>query len=142
MQVEDGMAKRGPRGAKGDPGPLGATLRSRRDALGLSQEALAEAAKLSTTYVAMLERGERRNPGLRALRALADALGCSVEDLSAGPVDVSPALDRFLESELGAGITAEERQKLIEMERVLGAPLTQAGYVRALDLLRGERGKK
>src|SRR5690606_1024928 len=83
----------------------------RRDALGLSQEALAEAAKLSTTYVAMLERGERRNPGLRALRALADALGCSVEDLSAGPVDVSPALDRFLESELGAGITAEERQE-------------------------------
>ena len=55
--------------------PFGAELRALRLAAGLSQEALAERAGISTDAVAALERGRRRHPRPATVHALSDALG-------------------------------------------------------------------
>ena len=53
---------------------FGAIVRKRRIERGLSQESLAERARLHTTYVSMVERGVR-NPTLDVASRLANALG-------------------------------------------------------------------
>ena len=75
-------------------GPLAALVRKHRIAAGLSQEALAERAGISTRGLSDLERGLSRSARLHTLARLADALGLSgdarTELLSAGqPVSSS-----------------------------------------------------
>jgi transcriptional regulator with XRE-family HTH domain len=53
---------------------FGLAVRARREAMGISQEALATRAKLHRTYVGSVERGER-NVTLRNIYVLANALG-------------------------------------------------------------------
>ena len=74
------MAPENPRA----PLRFGRTLRARRKALGMSQEALAEAARVSSSYVSQLERG-RRSPTLHVLESLARGLGVTVADLLEDP---------------------------------------------------------
>lgn len=62
---------------------LGAAVRARRRALGLSQEGLAERADLHMTYVGMIERGER-NPTYTNVLRIARGLGCTVSALVEG----------------------------------------------------------
>src|SRR5438270_14054066 len=62
------------------PALFGSVIRARREAAGLSQEALAKAAKLHRTYISMLERGER-TPSLGTVLMLARALGTSMSSL-------------------------------------------------------------
>lgn len=67
----------------GLPDPLdtfAANLRQLRIAAGMSQEALAEAAGLNMTHVARIERAERE-PGVRTIAKLIDALGVTADDL-------------------------------------------------------------
>jgi transcriptional regulator with XRE-family HTH domain len=52
---------------------LGTAIRERRQASGLSQEALAEKARLHRTYISMVERAER-NVSVDALDKIAGAL--------------------------------------------------------------------
>jgi len=52
---------------------LGAAIRERREATGLSQEALAEKARLHRTYISMVERAER-NVSVDKLDLIASAL--------------------------------------------------------------------
>lgn len=59
---------------------FGQRVKGRREALRLSQEALAERAGLDSTYVSGIERG-RRNPGLNSLQQLAVALETTMADL-------------------------------------------------------------
>ena len=61
--------------------PLGRVIRERREALGFSQERLAEQCGFDRTYISMLERG-MRNPSLQNLFKLADGLGTSVSKLT------------------------------------------------------------
>ncbi len=61
-----------------DPPLFSSRLRSLRDGRGLTQEALARAAGLSTRAVVELEGGRRR-PLLETATALARALGCTVD---------------------------------------------------------------
>jgi transcriptional regulator with XRE-family HTH domain len=61
----------------------GARIRKLCEAAGLSQEGLAEAAGLHRTYVGGIERGER-NPTLRNLHAIANALDLTLADLLKG----------------------------------------------------------
>ena len=58
---------------------LGAVLRSFRESRGLTQERLAFAAKLTKNYVSDVE-GARRNPTMRVVTQLLDALGVSWDD--------------------------------------------------------------
>ncbi len=54
---------------------FGALVRTHRDALGLTQQALARACQLSPVYISQIEKAERI-PSVSACRALAAALGC------------------------------------------------------------------
>jgi predicted ATPase len=58
---------------------FGALLRRHRLAAGLSQEALAERARMSTRAVRALERGERRTPQFETVSLLTGALGLGAE---------------------------------------------------------------
>lgn len=55
---------------------IGLAVRARREAMGISQEALAQRARLHRTYVGSVERGER-NVTLKNIYVLAHALGIS-----------------------------------------------------------------
>ena len=71
------------------PNPLpettefGQRLRARREALGITQEKLAERAGLHTTYVSSVERGER-NVSLHNILRLASAVEVDPGDLVRG----------------------------------------------------------
>jgi predicted ATPase/DNA-binding XRE family transcriptional regulator len=69
---------------------FGALLRRWRVAAGLSQEALAERAGLSSDAVAALERGRRRAPRRGTVALLADALGVGASGLAALEEAVGP----------------------------------------------------
>jgi transcriptional regulator with XRE-family HTH domain len=61
---------------------LGKVIKKLRTARGLSQEDLADLAKLDRTFVSMLERGIRRAT-LETVQALARGLGLSLAELVA-----------------------------------------------------------
>jgi transcriptional regulator with XRE-family HTH domain len=61
---------------------LAANMRRRRADLGLSQEALAEAANLHRTYVSSVERGQR-NIGIDGIERIAKALKMPLSELLA-----------------------------------------------------------
>ena len=63
---------------------LGENVRRQRQSLGMSQEQLALEAGMKRSYVSELERG-LRNPTVRALGRLADALGVCPSALLSDP---------------------------------------------------------
>lgn len=68
---------------------LGATIRKRREELGLSQEAVAISAGMDRTYYQHIEAGYKRqyhhpvNPTVFILRAIAPVLGTTMSELVA-----------------------------------------------------------
>lgn len=79
----------------GDGGKLqfGSNVRRLREALGMTQEDLAEAAGLDRSYIGGIERGER-NPALTAIMQLASALGIAPGHLFDGIGDDAGESDR------------------------------------------------
>lgn len=61
---------------------LGAAIRAARTAKGLSQEALADAAKIDSSHMGKIERGER-NVTILNIARIAAALGCQPSALLA-----------------------------------------------------------
>jgi len=59
---------------------FGHNLRKHREALGISQEDLAEKADLHRTYIGSVERGER-NVSIDNMERLARAVGTTIEEL-------------------------------------------------------------
>ena len=59
---------------------FGQNLRCKREALGISQEDLAEKAGLHRTYIGSVERGER-NVSIDNMERLALAVGATIEQL-------------------------------------------------------------
>jgi transcriptional regulator with XRE-family HTH domain len=55
---------------------LGKNVRTRREAMGLSQEAFADLAELHRTYISDIERGQR-NPTIQVVEKIAVALNVS-----------------------------------------------------------------
>lgn len=64
-----------------DPLSLMATLKELREAAFISQRDLAAASGVSRATIAALERGRRRRPQWRTLRALAKALGIHPKEI-------------------------------------------------------------
>ena len=62
------------------PRKFGRIVRRRREAAGVSQEALADRAGLHRTYISLLERG-LRNPSLTVISKLARALDTTMTAL-------------------------------------------------------------
>ena len=60
---------------------FGMVLKRLREARGLTQQALADKAKVTDAYIAMLETGVRTNPTIDTLKKLAKALKVPVADL-------------------------------------------------------------
>jgi transcriptional regulator with XRE-family HTH domain len=60
---------------------FGRNVRKRREAKGLTQEALAEKAELDRTYISGIERGAR-NASMLSIARIAKALGSSISELS------------------------------------------------------------
>ena len=58
-------------------------LKRLREEACMTQQELAEAAGLSQTHIGYLERGQRRDPGVSTVRALAPRLGRSAADVLA-----------------------------------------------------------
>ena len=74
-------------------GPLGAFIRAQRQLADLSLREMAALTRISNAYLSQVERGLHQ-PSLTVLRAIADALGLTTEQLlakagwtQAGPVD-------------------------------------------------------
>jgi len=63
---------------------VGATIRRLREAAGLTQDELAQRARLSRIYVQKLELGERESPSFPALERIARALNATLS------VDLKP----------------------------------------------------
>ncbi len=66
---------------------FGDRVRAQRQALGLSQEALAQKASIARAYIGSLEAGER-NPSLDTVARLAKALAVDAADLVRGVQDL------------------------------------------------------
>ena len=60
---------------------IGSMIKEKRLAKGWSKRALAEVAKISHSEVHRIENGERANPSIPVLNALADALGIPKDDM-------------------------------------------------------------
>ena len=59
---------------------FGAVLRERREAVGISQEQLADRAGLHRTYISLIERG-KRTASIEVVRKVSTALGLTMTDL-------------------------------------------------------------
>ena len=63
------------------PKRLAKVLKEHRAAMELTQMALAKRAKVTQTYIAKLESGDKKNPSLAILQRLAKALGVPLTEL-------------------------------------------------------------
>ncbi len=81
---------------------FGKRVRELRKEMRLSQEELAERANLHHTYIGGVERGER-NPSLKSIKKIADALGVELEALFIPP----------------AGIKVTNRELIEEIKRIV-----------------------
>lgn len=73
-------------------------LKRFREERGLSRGQVARAAELSESYIFRLEKGSVKTPSYWVMKALADAVGVSVEELAEGNVEAN-----------GAGYETEEQ---------------------------------
>lgn len=56
-------------------------LKNIREKKGLTIEKLAELAGISTGYLCHLERGSRKNPSIRVMKNIAEALNIDIEEI-------------------------------------------------------------
>ena len=102
---------------------LGERIRSARRQHGLTQEALAEQADISTSFLGHIERGTRV-ASIETLVAICNALTITPQELLAD--SLKPTLAR----DLSLNLTSDECRRLSDFLRVTGAALasrTEAG---------------
>lgn len=72
---------------------FGLAVRRHRELMRISQEELAARAGLDRTYISGIERN-KRNPTLKVLQRLSDALGADLDVLFASARDIGKAVKR------------------------------------------------
>lgn len=60
---------------------IGDNIRTRRESLGMTREALAEKTEISFSQLSKIERNEQKNPTIQSIIAISTALNCSVDEL-------------------------------------------------------------
>ena len=78
------------------PGELGAALRARRRAQGMTQLQVAEAAGVSRAFVSDLERGDRSGAELARVLAVIRALDLAVDLVAQEPRSFEAVLERLI----------------------------------------------
>jgi transcriptional regulator with XRE-family HTH domain len=112
---------------------LGASLRSARERMGWSREALAYHSGLSWAAIAQIESGRRQEVRVSSLVALASALGVSVDYLVGGAATLSPELlkHRLLvygsDDEYVAAAVPFLMEGIARSDAVLAAPSARQG---------------
>jgi transcriptional regulator with XRE-family HTH domain len=107
---------------KSEAKTVGEKVRRLREKAGLTQEQLAEIADLHYSYVGHIERGTK-NPSLKSLTKIADALGVPVAQLMGDSrreiqVDTTDVLRRELLA-LTQGRSEQELRKIVRLVRVM-----------------------
>lgn len=74
---------------------FGRAIRKHREGIRLSQEDLAERAGLDRTYISGVERGIR-NPTLKIMQRIADALGVDLDVIFSTARELSPKMRAHL----------------------------------------------
>jgi transcriptional regulator with XRE-family HTH domain len=95
---------------------LGKTIRRLRDDRGVSQQELARSAKLTPSFLSLVEN-DRRRPSLAVLRRIADALEVPEEVLIWDAVDLPADL-------------SEKDRRLCEMAKIIVRRLYEASHGR------------
>ncbi len=121
--------------------PIGDIVRGLRRRRGLTQQELADASGLSIGYIRALERGEPRQPSVRALRKLADALGVTAAVFvdpdarpAPGPVELGhyrPLRPSWLCPSCGRSWPCETRRQVLTIEYE-GTPYALLALMQAL----------
>lgn len=112
---------------------LGASLRSARERMGWSREALAYHSGLSWAAIAQIESGRRQEVRVSSLVALANALGVSVDYLVGGAATVSPNLLRHRlliygsDDEYLAAVVPFLLEGIARSDAILAAPTERQG---------------
>jgi transcriptional regulator with XRE-family HTH domain len=112
---------------------LGGSLRSARERMGWSREALAYHSGLSWAAIAQIESGRRQEVRVSSLVALASALGVSVDYLVGGSATLSPELfkHRLLvygsDDEYVAAVVPFLVEGIARSDAVLAAPSERQG---------------
>lgn len=120
------MAKTG-KPASPRPAPFGRALKRARTARGMTQEALAEEAGLSTSIIANYEAGSR-SPRHDSFRAIAKALDLSLDDLQ-NIVDEEEAAESSTSDQI-AEMKAHQREqdaRLDHLSKTLATLLDRLG---------------
>lgn len=66
--------------AGGESLNIGSNIKNHRESLSLTQKQLADRVHVNNTMICQIERGSK-TPNITLVIAIADALGCSIEDL-------------------------------------------------------------
>lgn len=95
---------------------LGEKVKARREELGMTVSALADACMLSQSYLSEIENGNRKSPSTRAIQRLAAALRCDptylLDDLA---VDPRTVVD--LPADIAAFIAMEENLPFVRLAK-------------------------
>jgi transcriptional regulator with XRE-family HTH domain len=115
------------------PSRIGGTLRSARERIGWSREALAYHSGLSWAAISQIESGRRQEVRVSSLVALASALGVSVDYLVGGSATASPELFRHRvliygsDDEYLASVVPFLREGIACSDAVLAVPSERQG---------------
>lgn len=60
---------------------IGNNIRTRREALGITREELAEKTEMSFSQLSKIERDEQKNPKIQTITSISTALQCSIDEL-------------------------------------------------------------